>query len=167
MIHAHALQRRGLLALALIFGALTASACGPLTTINAPAGYVMLDDDDFRRGDIAHKALSADGAVLVVRERDHEPRGSLTFWTEAFEREIVDAQGYTLIEAESVEARDGLKGKLLKFKGTRETVVYRYDVALFLARDTIITVEAAAPEEEWEKLHEEKFNRALRTLRFD
>ncbi|MBH25406.1 MAG: hypothetical protein CMH57_13355 [Myxococcales bacterium] len=142
-----------------LLGAL--GACGPASQVTVPDGYVELDEDELY-GSMAQKLVSADGAVVLVREREHEPSGSLDFWVEAFEREIALGRGYTLLESNPVKA-GRLEGRLLHFKGSYREEVYLYDVALFVTEDLIITVETASLEEDRER-HEAAFAAAVKSL---
>jgi len=137
-------------------------ACGPASEVTVPNGYVELDDDVLY-GSMAQKLVSADGAVVLVREREHEPEGSLDFWVEAFEREITLGRGYALLESNPVQA-GRLDGKLLQFKGSYREQVYLYDVAVFVTDDLIITVESASLEEDRER-HKAAFAEAIKSLR--
>jgi len=144
---------------------LVAAGCGPVTAITAPGNFVMLEDDQLPWG-VAHKAISSDGAVVVVREHEHEPRGSLTFWTEALQREVTQGRGYTLLETTDLRTTSGLQGQRMQFKGAYNETTYRYDVAIFLVDDSIVTVEVAAPEASWEQ-HAGELEAAMQSLRPD
>ena len=158
----HMKRWAGWLIVALV-GSCGLMACGPTTTIVAPGGFVMLDEDQLPYG-MAHKAISPDGALIVVRERDHEPEGSLEFWTEALEREITEGRGYELQDKSEVRAKGGYAGVRMSFKGAANQSVYRYDVAIFLVDDQIVTVETAALEASWDK-HSGEFEAAIMSLR--
>lgn len=151
----------GLCSLALLLTA----ACGPVSTITAPGGFVMLEEEQLPYG-VAHKAISADGAVVVVREQDNEPRGTLAFWSEALQREVTQGRGYELLEATDVRTTGGIQGRRMQFKGAHNETVYRYDVAVFLLDDSIVTVEVATPEASWEQ-HAGEFEATLLSLRPD
>ena len=137
-----------LLMFALLLIALSV-ACGPNSAVIVPDGYVALDDDDLS-DDVAQKMVSADGAVVVVRERDNDPYGNLDFWTEALEREIQEGQGYDLVATETIDSQSG-KGRLLKFKGAYQEETFHYHVALFTTASLIVTVETVVSESNAER----------------
>ncbi|MEL6177493.1 MAG: hypothetical protein AAFS10_01010 [Myxococcota bacterium] len=140
------------------------AACGPASEVMVPTGYVQMDEDELY-GSMAQKLVSADGAIVLVREREHEPEGNLDFWAEAFEREVTLGRGYTLLNNEEVVA-GRRSGKLMRFKGTYQEQTYLYNIALFVTEDLIVTVETTALEEDSER-HEAAFSEAITSLRID
>ena len=122
-------------------------ACAPTTVVTTPTGFVALDEDDRRRGE-RFRAVSADGAVVVVRSQDNETFGTLEFWQEAMVRELTELAGYELVEAVPVSPRAGPEGMLIRVRGTTgaDESVNHYDVAVFVVEDEVVTVEMAAPE---------------------
>ena len=139
-------------------------ACGPNSTVTVPDGYVALDEDDLG-DDIAQKLISADGAMVIVRERENDPYGTLEFWSEALEREITEGRGYELVTKESLSA-GGVPGQVLEFKGAYQEKIYLYHVALFATEDSIVTVETVALEEQQER-HKETLAKTIRSLKID
>lgn len=154
---------RHLTALLLIALGALATACGPTTYVTAPSGFAQLEDDQLPDG-IAQKVISSDGALIVLREREHTPKSDLNFWTDSLQREITAGRGYTLLSAEDVTTSGGLKGKLMHFKGAYRDATWRYSVALFLVDDEIVTVETAIQEKEW-PTHEANLQGAIKSLR--
>jgi hypothetical protein len=142
------------------------SACGPSSTVTTPDGFLSLPEASLEWRPYHYKALSPDGATIVVREHDHaEVKGSLEYWTEALTREIQAEKGYVLTEAADVEA-GGMAGSLLRFDALYGGEEYRYDVALFVTNDLIVTVETAGSAEQYERYAEE-FAAAVRSLRLE
>lgn len=154
-----------LLAASLVLVLASSLACSPATRFVAPDKFVQLEDDQLGY-EIAQKAVSSDGAVILLRERDNEPEGTLDFWGEALKNELTDGRGYELIETTEVQASPGFAGTLYKLKGTHNDLVYRYDVAIFVRGDLIITVETAAPEDEFEA-HAAEFDAAVRSVGYN
>lgn len=147
-----------LLALAMLLGACRVSE------VRTPNGFVALDEDDIQWRDYEWKAVSPDGAVVVVRERDNNEEGSLDFWAEALEREIIERQGYKLIDKGPVQGRN-VKGTQLNFEALYGGQPYFYSVAVFTDEDSIVTVETAASAEVWER-HKDALQKAVLSTEF-
>ena len=132
--------------------------------LKTPNSFVELEDPGY--GNLTYKAISSDGAMLVVRWEDDQPKGDVNFWTEALTRELTGGRGYELLE--TVELRSSLGGgKLVHLRGTLGDEVYRYDVAIFVhGDDEVVTVEAAAPEAQYEG-YSKPFTDAIESLYFD
>ncbi len=141
---------------------LTMSACGPATAVQVPSNFVSLDEDDLYN-QMTNKSVSADGAIIVVRERDNEPEGNLDFWSDALSDEIENGRGYTLLGKEEVRSQAGYQGVVMQFASTYNGTAYRYNVALFVIDDLIVTVETTAPKAKFET-HKEAFENAVRSL---
>lgn len=131
--------------LLLILAALALAACR-VSEVKTPDGFVALTDDQIEYYPYEWKAVSPDGAVVVVRERENEQEGSLDFWAESLKREITERNGYKLLDEGPVEGRNA-KGHLMNFEVLYGGLPYRYTVALFVTEDDIITVETAASQE--------------------
>lgn len=121
------------------------SACGPRTEFTLPDEFVALTDDDIRYESYDWKAVNADGVVVILRERDNDQKGSLQFWLEALQREIIEGRGYELTETVDVKTRN-MSGKQLRFTVDYGGTPYHYHVALFVIDDEIVTIETAYPE---------------------
>jgi len=134
--------------------------CGPGSLVTVPDGFVALKGD--LNDDVAQKMVSADGAVVVVRERDNDPYGDLNFWSEALEREIKAGRGYDLIATEEVGSVNH-KGRLLKFKGAFQEETFHYNVAIFTTPEQIVTVETVVTEENATR-HEETLIKTISSL---
>ena len=141
-------------------------ACGPASHVTTPDTFVAIPEDDLEWRPYHYKAVSPDGAVIVVREHDNEDlKGTLVYWTEALSREIVASKGSTLQETVEVKA-GGLTGNHLRWEALYGGETYRYDVALFVTKDLIITVETAGSAEQYERYGVE-FDEAVKSLQVD
>ncbi len=136
---------------ALLFAALAGllAACGPNTEFTLPNDFVALADEDIEWRDYDWKAVNTDGAVVVLRERDNDEEGSVDFWAKALARELVDGQGYELLDTTEVKTRN-MTGRQLHFQVDQAGTPFRYNVAVFVIDDTIVTIETAASSESWE-----------------
>jgi hypothetical protein len=126
---------------ALILLAATAAAgCA----VPMPRGYVEVPE----ARDYEWRGMSSEGVVIGLRIRDHEPEGTLDFWSTVVRKELEGRSGYVLSGEEEVAAKE-LKGRGLLFDvpGAEPKA---YWVALFLTRarflvfswDTLSTFEA-------------------------
>ncbi len=149
--------------LAVVTLAIFATACGTVSKVKTPTGFVALSDDQIEWKNYQWKAVSPDGAVVILREVENEQEGAIDFWSEALERDIIANQGYKHIETTDVEAAN-LSGKLMRFEALYGGLPYRYNVAIFVTDDWIITVETAASEEVYER-HQEALENAIRSTR--
>jgi hypothetical protein len=150
-----------LIALSLLMG-----ACGPSSSVTTPDNFVALLDYQVEWKPYHYKSVSPDGAVIVVREHDNEElKGSLAYWTEALTREIKAEKGYTLLASKEVKA-GGLTGNHLQWEALYGGENYRYDIALFVTDDLVVTVETAGSAEQYERYGDE-FDSAVKSLRLD
>lgn len=118
----------------LLLAALALAACSSFEA-QAPKGFAVYDDgDDYR-------AVSSDGVVYRVRSEDNEPEAALPFWREALAKRMSDA-GYLVIGGEPVKA-GAVEGHLLELAAPLGNRDYAYAVAVFVAGDDIVIVEAA------------------------
>lgn len=151
--------------LLLALAALTLSAACSSPRLQTPASFVELEDAVY--GDLTYKAISSDGAVLVVRLKEDQPTGNVDFWSEALTRELTGGRGYEALETVDVRTSLGWNGRLIHLRGTLGEQVYRYDIAVFVYdEDQVITVEAASPESQYEG-YTQPFTKAIESLYFD
>jgi hypothetical protein len=103
-----------------------------------PEGFVKV-----AAGGFEWKAVAPDGSAIGVRYRQNGEEGSLAFWTEVFQLELVQAKGYRLGETTDVQSADGVPGKLLTFEFAQSDTPYHYGLAVFATKKSIVTVETA------------------------
>ena len=118
---------------------LVLAGCGASFEAVTPAGFVELEEED---GAYAHRALSADGLALAVREIEHEPQGELAFWVRAIENRMRQRGGYALLDTRDVSCRSGQQGKQLRFGHDEGSQPHLYYVTLFVTDDTLYLLEA-------------------------
>jgi hypothetical protein len=123
---------------ALALGALLTAGCHAAFDAAAPSGFVELK----RQHDYDWRAVSADGAVLAVRELDHDPNAQLEFWTAAIEGAMRQRGGYALLGRSDFTTKDGLKGRELKFGHDEGSRPHLYDLAIILTSSKIYLLEA-------------------------
>ncbi len=138
-----------LLALLLLSLTSLSMACR-VSEVKTPSGFAALSDDQIEWRSYQWKAVSPDGASILVRERENEEEASLKFWAEALEREIIAQQGYKLIDTAPIAGKN-IKGVQMNFEALYGGQPYRYSVALFVNEDDIVTVETAGSQEVWER----------------
>lgn len=118
----------------LVLLALVLSACGSFDAA-APKGFAVYHDGaDYR-------AVSPEGVVYRVRSEANDPEADLAFWREALTKRMSDA-GYIVVGEEPVKSRNG-EGHLLELAAPLGARDYAYAVAVFVADDDIVIVEAA------------------------
>ncbi|MBI5499035.1 MAG: hypothetical protein HY907_02255 [Deltaproteobacteria bacterium] len=125
-----------------------------------PDGFVKISGPDA----FAWRAVSPDGSAIAVRHRANEEEGSLAFWSEVFERELVEAKGYRLAGKSDVTSADGVAGKLLQLEFAQSDTPYHYGLAVYVSAKSIVTVETATELERLER-YRPAFEAARRELR--
>lgn len=133
--------------------------------VQTPSGYVELEDH-FGVNDATYKAVSSDGGVILVRLQEDQPAGALSFWTDAFTRELVDGRGYELLEHKDVKRPDGTVGRVILLRGSHNEQPYRYSVAIYLEEEDIVTVESSVPEDKYEE-HAKRVLGAIESVYWD
>lgn len=107
--------------------------------VATPDGFVEIEQYGF-----VYKAVSPDGSVIAVRHRDNEQEGDLEFWSEVFEREMVEGKGYRLVEEQQVTSGDGVSGTHLQLEYAHEgDTPFHYGLTVFVTEESIVTVETA------------------------
>jgi hypothetical protein len=109
--------------------------------IPTPEGFVELKPV----GAYSYRAVSADGAVILVRSVENPKQGTLAFWTQAVKNELVASRGYTLDGESAVKTKGGLAGTELTMRTHLEGVEYLYVVTLFVRGNRVVIVEATGP----------------------
>jgi hypothetical protein len=140
--------------------ALACAACTPRANLQTPAGFAVLDDQK----EYVYRASSADGVVLAVRAEKNEPKGSLDFWAEALDGQLLRS-GYARDgEPGDVRTRAGLAGKELKYSRTENGRKYRFWTAVFVSGDVVWVVEAGGDEARFKGKTMEGIQRAIESL---
>jgi len=122
----------------------TASLLGGCThdvAIETPEGFAPLEDQQT----YDYRATDAEGVVLGVRQKANDPQGDLDFWSGALDAHL-RRQGYRAVEAKSVESRDGIPGRQLRYAVSRSGRKHAYWVTVFVTDDHVVTVEAGGDE---------------------
>ncbi|MBK7580983.1 MAG: serine/threonine protein kinase [Myxococcales bacterium] len=134
------------LILGLVAG-LALAGCGHSFEATTPPGFVELEDQEA----YDYRATTADGLVIAVREIDHEPKGSMAFWTRAIENRMRQRGGYALLGTRDVKTAGGLDGKQLRFGHDESGKPHLYYVTLFVTDKYIFLLEAGGTKELVEK----------------
>ena len=119
-----------------------------------PEGFVEVDSKG-----VDYKAVTPEGAVIVIRHRDNDEEGDLDFWSEVFELEMVKAKGYKVVDKGEVSSADGTVGSVLLFEYAQGQTPYHYGLTVFVRDDLIVTVETATELDNYER-REEAFEHA-------
>ncbi len=128
-------------------------------SLRPPAGYVR-----YERSRQYYRALSPDNSVIVVSSRRNRPKGDLNFWVETLKRDFTSVRGYKFLREADVKTADGTQGKSLWFEGSHQGRMYTYQVAIFVAKSRIFSVETATETESLER-HEKAFDAAVSSLK--
>lgn len=122
-------------------------------SITPPEHFVVLDEPDW--SGFAMRAVNADGVVLGVREIDNDPRGTLTFWTDAIRNRLRTVRGYTLLEERPVKAASGHTGHQMLLGRDEGSQTYDYWVTVFVTDDEVLVVEAGGRREEFARVQQD------------
>lgn len=122
-----------------------AAACGRPFHIATPPGFVALDDQEPAYD---YRAMTPEGVVVAVRVVPAKDKGDVEFWTRAVTLRMRQNEGYALLQAADVAARDGTRGKELVFGHDEDGKPYLYDVTLFMAQDRLFVMETGGSKTE-------------------
>ncbi len=139
--------------------------CGPNTQFTLPGDFVAMTDEEIAWKDYDWKAVNPDGAVVVLRERDNDQKGSLDFWYKALKKEVVEGKGYDLLDDSEMKTRN-MTGRIMTFTTEYGGTPYQYAVAIFVVDDTIVTIETALSDENIEK-HGDAVRKIVESAYFD
>ena len=137
--------------------ALTSCISGP--RLDAPDGFLQL-----RETPTDYKATTADGARLWARQFEDRDEGTLAFWADALEHDLIRNRGYELIDRTPTANAAGLEGVLQRYRVHTDGAPHGYLIAVFADHGTIRTVEFLAPSAVYDA-HEDAVRTAITTLR--
>lgn len=103
-----------------------------------PAGYVLVD-----RGTYAWRALSAEGIVVGWTAYEHEPAGTLDFWSAVVGKELAFQRGYVLRSSEDLPGARGVT-RVLVFSAPAAESSW-YVLAMHVGRSRIYALHAGGP----------------------
>jgi hypothetical protein len=147
----HGVAHRGLLAAAGLAIALAASACARPYTPATPDGFIDLGDRYDDRPAHEYRASTADGVVLGIRAFDNDPKADMALAVKALENRVRLGQGYALLDEKDVTARDGTKGKMMRFGHDEPSGPHLYYVTIFLNDKHVFILEAGGKKDLVEK----------------
>ncbi len=136
-----------LLALSLVA---LASGCGQRFAVTTPADFLELSHDDSRRWGYEHRATTADGVVIGVREIENPQHGSRDFWVDAIRNRLRRDAGYALTSEADVTAASGERGHQLRFGHDESSRPYVYWITVFVTPDRVFVVEAGGRQQHFE-----------------
>ena len=120
--------------------AFATAGCEPALRMTLPESFVEVDEGT--AGPYDMRAVSADGVVLATRRQENPENGTLAFWSEAVEKELVSGRGYKLAGAEDVETAGGMAGRMMTFSASRGGAASTYLVAVYVRGSDILLAEA-------------------------
>lgn len=137
------------LAALLLTAAVTQAGCSGFA-LRPPEHFVELEEPEW--SGFALRAVNADGVVLGVREVDNDPRGTLTFWTDAIRNRLRTVRGYALLDERQVKAASGHTGYQMLLGRDEGSQTYDYWVTVFVTDDQVLVVEAGGRREEFARV---------------
>lgn len=143
--------------------AMLSGGCGSGATIQEPADFVVLEDD---QGGYEQRATSAHGVVLAVRDLDNEVEGNLRFWVDAIKNRLRTRGGYALLEESEVRSASGHTGHQMRYGRDESGASYHYWVTVFVTADRIVLVEAGGKRDIFEEAQPE-VEQAVATVRLE
>ena len=129
-------------ALVLAIAVLTIAACTSTPRTGVPEGYVTLPT----RGNEVLSVVAPTGNRMVVKRHTNPPEGTLEFWRDAIQNELVDGRGYELTESQGVAGSGGAPAWELLFSVPRPEGAYLYLVTIRIDRGAVIVAEAGGQE---------------------
>jgi hypothetical protein len=133
---------------ALGMSALLLAACGRPFDVKTAPGFIELEEPS----GYDYRATTPEGVVFSVRAIDNpSEQGDLAFWTRAITLRLRDVSGYALLDTHDVTAKDGTKGKQLRFGHDEQGKPYSYWVTLFVAQSRVFIVEAGGTKPQVER----------------
>ena len=144
----------------LLLAALALDDCDNHFEAATPPGFVELEDQEA----YDYRATTADGLVLAVREVDHDPKGTIDFWTRAIENHMRMRGGYALLGTHDIKTKTGLDGKQLRFGHDESGNPHLYYVTVFVTDKRIFLVEAGGTKSLMER-HADQLTWAIENFR--
>jgi hypothetical protein len=144
-----------ILAACLALSPVSTSACGRGFGIETPDGFAELESND----DYRYRATTAEGVVLAVRREDNDPKGGLDFWASAVENEL-STRGYEKITAKDIQSKNGIPGKQLRYKVSKNGRPNVLWVAVFVTGSRVVVLETGGDEAHFSHV-ESKVSQAL------
>lgn len=135
--------------LALTALCVSAAACGRPFDVKTAPGFVELENQGPRG--YGYRATTPEGVVVGVRVIEDEKRGDLAFWQQTLTLQLRDVSGYALLAVDDVSARDGTKGKRLRFGHDEDGKPYLYQVTIYSAQSRLFLVESGGRKEQMDR----------------
>lgn len=128
---------RGHFLVAMVLASVAAAGCEH--RLELPPHFVELRDPG---SDYDFRGIAADGTVVALRTEKNPPKGTLEFWSEAVETQLVSARGYKLEAREDVTSSEGVPGKLLRLSVSHKGATFTYLVGVFVQTREVLVAEA-------------------------
>jgi hypothetical protein len=132
-----------------VLGVLAGAGCGRPFKVETAPGFVELGD---QQPEYDYRATTPEGVVVAVKTVDlPDQHQSLDFWVHAVTLEMRDVKGYALLETVDIVARDGTKGKQLRFGHDEDRKPFVYWLTLYVAQDRLFLVESGGAKDAFER----------------
>jgi hypothetical protein len=129
---------RGWILAGLALATLALGACRtpPKPDTTLPPGYVTVPGE---KG-VLRSAVAPTGNRIVVRRHENPPEGTLEFWRDAVQAELIDGKGYELLESKQFAVHGGRTSWEFLFSVSRTEGDYLYFVLIRVSgRDVFVT----------------------------
>jgi hypothetical protein len=128
-------------------------------SVKTPDGFVK-----YRRTSTYYRAVSPENSLIVVRSRENDPRGSLSYWAETLKRDLTKVRGYKLLDESKVENAQGKEGVQMRFNGAFRGRMFTYYISVFVTNERIFTVETLAEKDHIDR-RKEAFQKAVASMK--
>jgi hypothetical protein len=136
------------LAIALVAAAAALGVgCGRGFVIDTPAGFAELEEQE----SYGYRAANPEGVVIAVRRESNSPYGDLAFWTGAVDAHL-RREGYEALKALDVESANGIDGRQIRYRRTRDGRDFVFWVTVFTTDDEVVVVEVGGDKAYFDKL---------------
>ncbi len=136
------------------------AACAPRASIQTPAGFAVLPDQE----EYVYRAATANGVALSVRAEKNEPHGTLDFWSDALDNQLRRVGYVPEGPAAEVRTAGGLTGREGRYTRTENGRKYRFWIAVFVTDRRVWVVEAGGDEERVKGHVSEGIQKAIESL---
>ena len=128
-------------ALAIAAAVLAFAGCAVTPDPGVPEGYVSVPI----RGNEILSTVAPTGNRMVVKQHVNPPEGTLEFWRDAVQNELVDGRGYEMVESQGVTGAAPAWEML--FRVVRQEGAYLYLVTIRVDGHSVIVAEAGGQED--------------------
>lgn len=135
------------------------SGCTSLR-IQPPERFLVLGDS----GSDMIRATTPDGGKLRIHKAKTPENGTLDFWAEAVQHDLINSRGYEYISNEPITTESGLEGTCQTYHVHTDGRPHGYMIGVFAKPNSVLVAEFVAPAAVFES-NREAVIKSLHTLR--